>query len=560
MSTIESKTDFIREAIKGDLATGRFDRVHTRFPPEPNGYLHIGHAKGICISYGIAEEFGGKYNLRFDDTNPVKEEQEYVDAQIEDIHWLGFDWGDRLFYASDYFDQLYQWAIQLIRDGLAYVDDLSAEEIREYRGTLTEPGRHSPYRDRPVEENLELFERMKNGEYPEGERVLRARIDMASPNINLRDPVMYRILHAEHHRTGNKWCIYPMYDWAHGQSDSIEGITHSMCDLGYEIHRPLYDWFLEKLGIFHPRQIEYARLKLSYTVLSKRYLLRIVNEGHVNDWDDPRMPTLSGLRRRGYTPESVLAFMETVGIAKTDSVVDIALLEHTIRQDLNLRSPRVMGVLNPLKVVITNYPEDQVEEMEAINNPEDESAGTRNVPFSREIYIEREDFHEDPPRKYFRLAPGREVRLRYGYFIKCEDYIKDDRGEVIEVHCIYDPETRGGYAPDGRKVRGTLHWVSAQHAIDAEVRLYDRLFTAVDPMDFKDGQDFTDYMNPDSLEVLNHCKMEPGLEDAVPGDRFQFERLGYFCVDPDSAEEKLVFNRTITLRDTWARLQGKRGQ
>jgi glutaminyl-tRNA synthetase len=559
MSTIESKTDFIREAIAEDLATGRFDRVHTRFPPEPNGYLHIGHAKGICISYGIAEEFGGKYNLRFDDTNPVKEEQEYVDAQIEDIHWLGFDWGDRLFYASDYFDQLYQWAIQLIQDGLAYVDDLSAEEIREYRGTLTEPGRHSPYRGRPVEENLELFERMKNGEYPEGERVLRAKIDMASPNMNLRDPVMYRILHAEHHRTGNKWCIYPMYDWAHGQSDSIEGITHSMCDLGYEIHRPLYDWFLEKLGIFHPRQIEYARLKLSYTVLSKRYLLRIVNEGHVNGWDDPRMPTLSGLRRRGYTPESVLAFMDTVGIAKTDSVVDIALLEHTIRQDLNLRSPRVMGVLNPLKVVITNYPEDQVEEMEAINNPEDESAGTRNVPFSREIYIEREDFHEDPPRKYFRLAPGREVRLRYGYFIKCEDYIKDDRGEVIEVHCIYDPETRGGYAPDGRKVRGTLHWVSAQHAIDAEVRLYDRLFTAVDPMDFKDGQDFTDYMNPDSLEVLNHCKMEPGLEDAVPGDRFQFERLGYFCVDPDSTEGKLVFNRTITLRDTWAKLQGKRG-
>jgi glutaminyl-tRNA synthetase len=559
MSTIESKTDFIREAIAEDLATGRFDRVHTRFPPEPNGYLHIGHAKGICISYGIAEEFGGKYNLRFDDTNPVKEEQEYVDAQIEDIHWLGFDWGDRLFYASDYFDQLYQWAIQLIQDGLAYVDDLSAEEIREYRGTLTEPGRHSPYRGRPVEENLELFERMKNGEYPEGERVLRAKIDMASPNMNLRDPVMYRILHAEHHRTGNKWCIYPMYDWAHGQSDSIEGITHSMCDLGYEIHRPLYDWFLEKLGIFHPRQIEYARLKLSYTVLSKRYLLRIVNEGHVNGWDDPRMPTLSGLRRRGYTPESVLAFMDTVGIAKTDSVVDIALLEHTIRQDLNLRSPRVMGVLNPLKVVITNYPEDQVEEMEAINNPEDESAGTRNVPFSREIYIEREDFHEDPPRKYFRLAPGREVRLRYGYFIKCEDYIKDDRGEVIEVHCIYDPETRGGYAPDGRKVRGTLHWVSAQHAIDAVVRLYDRLFTAVDPMDFKDGQDFTDYMNPDSLEVLNHCKMEPGLEDAVPGDRFQFERLGYFCVDPDSTEGKLVFNRTITLRDTWAKLQGKRG-
>jgi len=559
MSSEEIKTDFIRDAVKEDLDSGRFDRVHTRFPPEPNGYLHIGHAKGICINYGIAEDFGGKYNLRFDDTNPVKEEQEYVEAQIEDIHWLGFDWGDRLFFASDYFGQLYEWAIQLIKKGLAYVDDLSAEEIREYRGTLTEPGRNSPHRDRTVEENLNLCERMKAGEFPEGSRVLRAKIDMTSPNMNLRDPVMYRILHAEHHRTGNKWCIYPMYDWAHGQSDSIEGISHSMCDLGYEIHRPLYDWFLEKLGIFHSRQIEYARLNLSYTILSKRYLLRIVNEGHVNGWDDPRMPTLSGLRRRGYTPESIRNFMDTVGIAKTDSIVDIALLEHAIRQELNLSSPRVMGVLHPLKVVITNYPEGQVEEMEAINNPEDESAGTRKVPFSREIYIERDDFHEDPPRKYFRLAPGREVRLRYGYFIKCQDFIKDDNGEVIEVHCTYDPETKGGYAPDGRKVRGTLHWVSAQHAVGAEVRLYDRLFTVENPMDFDEGQDFTDFINPDSLEILKNCKLEPGLADATPGERFQFERLGYFCVDLDSSKDSLVYNRTISLRDTWAKIQEKRG-
>jgi glutaminyl-tRNA synthetase len=560
MSTEEQKTDFIREAIKEDLASGRFDRVHTRFPPEPNGYLHIGHAKGICISFGIAEEFGGKYNLRFDDTNPVKEEQEYVDAQIEDIHWLGFNWGDRQFFASDYFDQLYEWAVQLIKDGLAYVDDLSAEEIREYRGTLTETGRNSPYRDRSIEENLDTFEGMKNGEYPEGSRVLRAKIDMSSPNMNLRDPVMYRILHAEHHRTGDKWCIYPMYDWAHGQSDSIEGITHSTCDLGYEIHRPLYDWFLEKLGVFHPRQIEYARLYLSYTVLSKRYLLRVVNEGYVNGWDDPRVPTLSGLRRRGYTPESIRTFLDTVGIAKTDSIVDIALLEHTIRQDLNLRSPRVMGVLNPLKVVITNYPAGKVEEMEAVNNPEDESAGTRFVPFTREIYIEREDFHEDPPRKYFRLGPGREVRLRYGYFIKCHETLRNDEGEIIEVHCTYDPETKGGYAPDGRRVRGTLHWVSVEHAMDAEVRLYDRLFTVENPMDFCDGQDFTDFINPESLVILNHCKLEPSLVEAKPGDRFQFERLGYFCVDPDSSEGNLVFNRTIPLRDTWAKIQQRKGK
>ena len=557
MSTIEEKTDFIREAIKSDLASGRFDRVHTRFPPEPNGYLHIGHAKGICISYGIAEEMGGQYNLRFDDTNPVKEEQEYVNAQIEDIHWLGFDWGDRLFYASDYFGQLYDWAIQLIKAGKAYVDDLSAEEIRAYRGTLTEPGKNSPYRDRQLEENLALFEGMKNGEFPKGSRVLRAKIDMASANMNLRDPVMYRILHAEHHRTGDKWCIYPMYDWAHGQSDSIEGITHSICDLGYEIHRPLYDWFLDALGVFHPRQIEYARLNLTYTVLSKRYLLRVVNEAVVNGWDDPRMPTLSGMRRRGYRAEAIRTFMDTVGIAKTDSIVDIALLEHTIRQDLNKESPRVMGVLNPLKVVITNYPEDKVEWLEAINNPEDENAGTREVPFSRELYIEREDFHEDPPRRYFRLGPDREVRLRYGYFVQCYDYKKDENGEVVEVHVTYDPETRGGYAPDGRKVRGTLHWVSAAHALDAEVRLYDRLFTKENPMDFGEGEDFTDFINPDSLEVLTSCKVEPGLGAANPGDRFQFERRGYFCVDPDTADGNLVFNRTITLRDTWARIQKK---
>jgi glutaminyl-tRNA synthetase len=557
MSPIEEKTDFIREAIKEDLAAGRFDYVHTRFPPEPNGYLHIGHAKGIQINFGIAEDFDGKYNLRFDDTNPVKEEQEYVDAQIEDIHWLGYDWEDRLYYASDYFDQLYDWAVRLIKKGLAYVDDLSPEEIRAYRGTLTSPGKNSPYRDRSIEQNLDLFKRMKDGEFPEGARVLRAKIDMSSPNMNLRDPVMYRILHEDHHRTGDSWCVYPMYDWAHGQSDSIEGISHSMCDLGYEIHRPLYNWFLESLGVFHPRQIEYARLNLTYTVLSKRYLLRVVDEGYVSGWDDPRMPTLSGLRRRGYTSQAIRTFLDTVGIAKTDSMVEIELLEHTIRQDLNKTSPRVMGVLNPLKVVITNYPEDQVEDMEAINNPEDESYGTRMVPFSREIYIDREDFHEDPPRRYFRLAPGREVRLRYGYFITCVDYLKDENDEVVEVHCTYDPETKGGYAPDGRKVRGTLHWVSANHAVDAEVRLYDRLFLKDNPMDFDEGQDFTDFINPDSLEILSGCKVEPSLAAAKPGDRVQFERRGYFCVDTDSTKDHLIFNRTISLRDTWARIKKK---
>ena len=556
MTETENKPkDFIRLAIDEDLAAGRYDRVQTRFPPEPNGYLHIGHAKAIVIDFGIAEEYGGKCNLRFDDTNPTKEDVEYVEAIQEDIRWLGFDWEDRLFYASDYFDQLYEWAVELIKKGKAYVDDLSPEEIREYRGTLTEPGRNSPYRDRSVEENLDLFERMKNGEFPEGSRVLRAKIDMASPNIVMRDPVMYRILHAEHHRTGDKWHIYPMYDWAHGQSDSIEGVTHSFCDLAYEIHRPLYEWFLNQLGIFKPRQIEFARLNLSYTVLSKRRLIRLVQEGHVKGWDDPRMPTLSGLRRRGYTPEAIRAFIEAVGVAKTDSVVDVALLEHHIRQDLNKRAPRVMGVLNPLKVVITNYPEGQVEHLEAVNNPEDPAAGTRLVPFSREIYIEREDFMEDPPRKFFRLAPGREVRLRYGYFIKCEEVIKDENGEIVELRCTYDPATRGGYAPDGRKVRGTLHWVSAAHALDAEVRLYDRLFTKANPLDHGEDEDFTDFINPDSLQVLPHCKVEPSLADAAPGERFQFERRGYFCVDPDTRQGALVFNRTATLRDTWAKIR-----
>ncbi len=558
MITEETKSkDFIREAIDEDLASGRFTRVHTRFPPEPNGYLHIGHAKAIIIDYGIAEDYEGKYNLRFDDTNPTKEETEYVDAQVDDIHWLGFDWEDRLFYASDYFDQLYQWAVDLINNGKAYVDDLTAEEIREFRGTLTEPGRNSPYRDRSAEENLNIFERMKNGEFPEGSKVLRAKIDMSSPNIMMRDPVMYRILHAEHHRTGNRWCIYPMYDYAHGQSDSIEGITHSLCDIAYEIHRPLYEWFLEELDIYQPRQIEFARLNLSYTVLSKRRLIRLVDEGYVNRWDDPRMPTLSGLRRRGVTSESIRSFIDAIGIAKNESIVDYALLEYHIRQDLNKRSPRVMGVLNPLKVVITNYPEGQIEELEAINNPENPDAGTRIVPFSREIYIERDDFMEDPPRKFFRLGPGREVRLRYGYFIKCEQIIKDENGKIVELHCTYDPETRGGYAPDGRRVKGTLHWVSAAKAITAEVRLYDRLFTKENPLDHNDNEDFADFINPNSLSALEGCKLEPSLASAKPGDRYQFERRGYFCVDTDSQDGSLVFNRTVTLRDTWAKIQKK---
>ncbi len=548
--------DFIRAAVVEDLRSGRFDYVRTRFPPEPNGYLHIGHAKAICIDYGIAEDFGGEYTLRFDDTNPVKEEAEYVEAIKRDIRWLGFDWGDRLYHASDYFDKLYEYAVQLIKQGDAYVCDLSPEEIREYRGTLTEPGRESPYRNRSVEENLDLFERMRAGEFPDGSRTLRAKIDMSSGNMNLRDPVMYRIKHATHHRTGNKWCIYPMYDWTHGQNDSMEGITHSFCDLGYEEHRPLYDWFIERLGIFHPRQIEFARLNLTYTVLSKRYLLRLVQEGYVNGWDDPRMPTLAALRRRGYPPEAIRAFMDHIGVAKANSVVDIELLEHFVRQELNKTALRVMGVLDPLKVVITNYPADLVEEMEAVNNPEDPAAGTRKVPFSKVLYIEREDFMENPPKQFFRLAPGREVRLRYAYFITCTGVIKNDKGEIVELHCTYDPATRGGDAPDGRKVKATLHWVSAAHAIPAQVRLYDRLFTKEDPMDVPEGQDFTANINPNSLKVIT-ALVEPSLRGAEPGTRYQFERQGYFCVDPDSTPELPVFNLTVTLRDTWAKIAQK---
>ena len=548
-------TDFIREAVAEDLKSGRYDRVHTRFPPEPNGYLHIGHAKGINIQFGIAEDFGGLCNLRFDDTNPVKEEAHYVEAQKQDIRWLGFDWGDREFFASDYFGQLYEWALQLIKDGKAYVDSLSPEEIREYRGAFGTPGRESPYRNRSVEENLDLFERMRAGEFEEGEQVLRAKIDMASGNMNLRDPVMYRILHTAHHRTGDKWCIYPMYDWAHGQSDSIEGITHSMCDLGYEEHRPLYDWFVEQLGIFHPRQIEYARLNMSYTILSKRYLLQLVEEGHVSGWDDPRMPTIAGMRRRGYTPEAIRAFLQRIGVAKNESLVDIALLEHLLREDLNMRVARVMAVLRPLRVVITNYPEDQVEEFKTVNNPEDESMGTRKLPFSRVLYVEQEDFREDAPRKWFRLAPGREVRLKNAYYITCQEVIKDKDGNVVELRCTYDPESRGGSTPDGRRVRGTLHWVSAAHALDATVRLYDHLFTRPDVTDVEEGSDFKDNLNPDSLETLTSCKVEPSLGAAEPGSRYQFLRMGYFCVDPDSTRDQLVFNRTLTLRDTWAKIE-----
>ena len=549
---------FIREAIEEDLEKGRFEHVATRFPPEPNGYLHIGHARAIIIDFSMAEEFGGFCNLRFDDTNPVKEDVEYVDAIKEDIQWLGFQWKNE-FYASDYFDQLYEFAIQLIKDGKAYVDEQTPDEVRENRGTLTEPGVNSPYRDRPVEENLDLFERMKNGEFPDGSIVLRAKIDMASGNISMRDPVMYRILHEPaHHRTGNKWCIYPMYDFAHGQSDSIEGITHSLCSLEYENHRPLYNWFIEQLGIFPTRQIEFARLNLTYTVMSKRRLVRMVKEGYVNGWDDPRMPTLTAYRRRGYTPEAIRAFVEATGVAKKNSTADVGLLEHHIRQDLNIRAERRMAVLDPIKLVITNYPEDQVEMLEAVNNPEDESHGTREIPFSRELYIERDDFMEDPPKKYFRLAPEREVRLRYGYFVTATDVVKDADGNVTEVHCEYDPETRGGYAPDGRKVRGTIHWVSAEHAIDAEVRIYDRLFTVPDPMSAEEGKDFIDYVNADSLETKENCKLEPSLKGARSGDKFQFERLGYFVVDPDTTNEKLIFNRTVTLKDTWARIEKQR--
>jgi len=553
----EKTPNFIRNIIVEDLKHNKnAGRVHTRVPPEPNGYLHIGHAKSICLNFGLAEEFSGLCNLRFDDTNPVKEEDEYVASIIEDVSWLGFNWEDRLYYASDYFYQLYEYALQLIKKGKAYVCDLSGEETRKYRGTLTEPGKESPYRNRSVEENLDLFERMYKGEFKDGTRVLRAKIDMAHPNLNMRDPVMYRILHADHHRTGDKWCIYPMYDWAHGLEDSIEKITHSVCTLEFEDHRPLYDWFLEQLGVFHPQQIEFARLNLTYTIMSKRKLLELVEGGYVNSWDDPRMPTISGLRRRGYTPASIRSFSEMVGVAKRDSAVDIAMLEYCIREDLNKTAPRVMGVLRPLKVVITNYPEGQEEELDAINNPEDPSMGTRKAPFSRVIYIEQEDFKEDPPKKYFRLAPGREVRLRYAYFITCNDVIKDEKtGEIKELHCTYDPATKGGNSPDGRKVKATLHWVSAEHAIDAEIRLYDRLFINPDPGAEK-GVDFKTFLNPNSLEVLKYCKLEPGLKNALTGERFQFERQGYFCVDSvDSKPGALVFNRTVPLRDSWAKIE-----
>ncbi|MGD2127402.1 MAG: glutamine--tRNA ligase/YqeY domain fusion protein [Desulfobacteraceae bacterium] len=560
MTKADSKlaTNFIRNIIDEDLRTKKYGgRVHTRFPPEPNGYLHIGHAKSICLNFGLAADYGGICNLRFDDTNPTKEEPEYVASIKEDVRWLGFDWEDREYYASDYFGQLYEYAVQLIEAGKAYVCDLSAEEIREHRGTLTKPGKESPYRNRTVEENLDLFECMRAGEFPNGSRVLRAKIDMASPNVNMRDPVMYRILHAEHHRTGNKWCIYPTYDFTHGQSDSIEKITHSICTLEFEDHRPLYDWFLYELKIHHPQQIEFARLNLSQTVMSKRKLLELVEGGYVTGWNDPRMPTISGLRRRGYTPESIRDFCERIGIAKRDSVVDIALLEHCVREDLNKRAPRVMGVFRPLRVTIDNYPEDHVEELDALNNPEDPGMGTRKVPFSRMLYIEEDDFLEDPPKKFYRLAPGREVRLRYAYFIKCVDVVKDEKsGEVVELHCTYDPETRGGDAPDGRKVRATLHWVSAAHAISAEVRLYDHLLKPATPGDEDEEMDFKTYLNPNSLETLTSCRVEPSLAGAAPGSRYQFERLGYFCVDTvDSSDEKLVFNRTATLRDPWAKIQ-----
>jgi glutaminyl-tRNA synthetase len=555
-----TSSDFIRNIIKEDMADENWDgRIHTRFPPEPNGYLHIGHAKSILLNYGIAEEFGGKFNLRFDDTNPLTEEEEYVEAIIEDVRWLGADFEDRLFHASDYFGRLYEWAIQLITEGKAYVDDLTAEEIREYRGTLTEPGRNSPYRDRSVEENLDLFQRMKRGEFPDGSRVLRAKIDMSSPNMNMRDPVLYRILHATHHRTGDEWCVYPMYDWAHGQSDSIEGITHSICTLEFEDHRPLYNWFLDNLDVYyHPKQIEFAKLALTYTVLSKRNLIRLVNEGHVDGWDDPRMPTISGMRRRGYTPEAVRDFTNRIGVSKANSVVDFGLLEFSVREDLNAHAPRAMAVLHPLKIVIENYPEGQVEEFEVPTYPQDRSnSETRKVPFSREIFIEREDFMEDPPRKFFRLAPGREVRLLGAYYVTCSEVVKDDEGHIVELRCHYDPQSSGGQSPDGRKVKGTLHWLSAAQAVPATIRLYDVLYTKEDPYQVEPGQDFTSNLNPNSLQVLTGSLVEPNLAHAQPGDTFQFMRQGYFCVDPDSSPGALVFNRTVTLRDTWKKIRKK---
>ena len=552
-------SNFIRDIILDDLKTNKYEgRVQTRFPPEPNGYLHIGHAKAICLDFGLADEFGGHTNLRFDDTNPEREETEYVDSIMADVNWLGFHW-DGLFYASDYFDQLYEWGLKLVGDGKAYVDDLSAEEIRKYRGTLTEPGKDSPHRNRPVEENLDLFQRMKAGEFPDGSRVLRARIDMASPNLNLRDPVMYRILHAQHHRTGNKWCIYPMYDFAHGQSGSLERVTHSMCTLEFEDHRPLYNWFIQQLGIFPSQQIEFDRLNLTHTLLSKRKLLQLVQEERVSGWDDPRMPTLSGIRRRGYTPEAIRNFCAAIGVSKTTGSIELAMLEHFVREDLNKRAPRVMAVLRPLKVVIDNYPESQVEDMDAVNNPEDPAASSRKVPFSRVLYIEQDDFREVPPPKYFRLTPGREVRLRYGYFVTCTSVVKNEQDEIVEVHCTYDPATRGGNAPDGRKVKATIHWVSAAHAVDAEVRIYQNLFLQENPGDVEAGKDVLDNLNPNSLEVIANAKLEPSLAHATVGARYQFERLGYFCVDPDSKPGKPIFNRTIALKDTWAKVEKKQG-
>jgi len=553
-----AQSNFIRDIILHDLGTNKYaGRVHTRFPPEPNGYLHVGHAKSITINFGFAQEFNGQCNLRFDDTNPSKEETEYVESIIEDVHWLGGDFGDRLFYASDYFQQIYEWAVQLIQSGKAYVCDLSPEEVRKTRGTLTEPGEPSPYRNRTIEENLELFERMHQGEFPDGTRTLRAKIDMASPNLNMRDPVMYRILHAEHHRTGKKWCIYPMYDFAHGQSDSIEKITHSICTLEFEDHRPLYDWYVEQLGIYHPQQIEFDRLNLTYTLLSKRKLLTLVKDKYVNGWDDPRMPTISGMRRRGYSPEAIRNFCRRVGVSKTNGTTELALLEYYIREDLNKRAPRVMAVLRPLRVVIDNYPDGLVEQMKAVNNPEDPSAGTRTVPFSKVLYIEQDDFREVPPKQYYRLSPGKEVRLRYGYFVTCSGVTKNDKGDVIEIHCTYDPATRGGDSPDGRKVKSTIHWVSAAHAVDAEVRLYETLFTRENPNEVEEGQEFTANLNPNSLEILKECKLEPSLSEAKAGARYQFERLGYFAADPDSAPGKPVFNRTVALRDTWAKIVGR---
>lgn len=547
--------DFIRTIIEADLAAGKNEgRVHTRFPPEPNGYLHIGHAKSICLNFGIAAGYKGLCNLRFDDTNPIKEEIEYIESIKEDIRWLGFDWKDREYYASDYFDQLHAWAVQLIKKGKAFVCDLNADDIREHRGTLTQPGKNSSFRNRSIQENLDLFSRMKGGEFPDGSRTLRAKIDMASPNLNLRDPVMYRILKTSHHRTGDKWCIYPTYDWAHGQSDSIEKITHSICTLEFEDHRPLYDWYLKELAAFHPQQIEFARLNLTYTVMSKRKLLELVDLGHVRGWNDPRMPTISGMRRKGYSPEAIRDFCDRIGVAKNESTADIALLEHCLRENLNMKAPRVMAVLHPIKVVIDNYPENEVEWLDAENNPEDQSMGSRKIPFSRILYIEQADFLEDPPKKFFRLAPGREVRLKHAYYITCTEVVKDTKsGEIRELHCTYDPETRGGWSKDGRRVMGTLHWVSSEHSINAEVRLYNYLFTKENPLE---DADFKDFLNPESLEILSDCQLEPSLKEAKPGSRFQFLRQGYFCVDTeDSSEDKLVFNRTVPLRDTWAKIQ-----